>query len=126
MANNPLVWVEIPVMEMDRAARFYEALFGVKLEISKDEVRQTATIFNSEGTGVGLSLTQNDTFPPSASGPLPYFMVDDLEASLKKVEEAGGRVIMARSEMSPDNYYATFADTEGNTLAFYYYQAPQQ
>lgn len=33
-AVNPVVWVEIPVVNMERAKLFYEAVFGWKLTLS--------------------------------------------------------------------------------------------
>lgn len=32
MNNNPVVWFEIYVQDMNRARAFYEAVFGVRLE----------------------------------------------------------------------------------------------
>jgi uncharacterized protein len=32
MKTNPIVWFEIYVQDMDRAKRFYESVFEVKLE----------------------------------------------------------------------------------------------
>lgn len=32
--TNPVTWFEIPVADMERAARFYAAVFGVNLAVS--------------------------------------------------------------------------------------------
>jgi len=32
MQNNPVIWFEIYVQDMERAKRFYESVFQVKLE----------------------------------------------------------------------------------------------
>ncbi|MBZ0295354.1 MAG: VOC family protein [Anaerolineae bacterium] len=116
-----IVWLEIPVKDIERAAKFYEAIFGVKSEIGDDGTRRTATLTDTQASGVGISLNQTANFEPSNKGPLAYLMSvnDDMDASLAKVEPAGGKVIEAKTSMGQAGWYGLFEDTEGNVLAFY-------
>lgn len=115
------IWIEIPASDIERAARFYGAVFDTSLDISSDEVRRTATITNTEATGVGASLTETAGFEPGEQGPLVYFLAEGaIEAMLERVKAAGGQVLIPRTSMGQDaGYFATFKDSEGNVLAFY-------
>ncbi|GAB4447897.1 MAG: VOC family protein [Anaerolineae bacterium] len=118
--KHVFVWVEIPVTDIHRAMRFYGALLEQTLELGDDGVRKFAVFTREEG-GVGGSLTQATGFEPSADGVLAY--IDggaDLSVMLSRVEPAGGKVVIPKTSMGGSGgYYATFRDTEGNTLALY-------
>ena len=114
-----VVWVEVPVKDIYRATGFYGALFDQKLTPIDYDGRRVASIEVSEGQ-VGLSLNQFEGFDPSPHGPLVYLNAgarfDDM---LSRIEAEGGKVIIPRSPMSETTVFATFHDTEGNTLALY-------
>lgn len=116
-----VVWIEIPVKDIERAVKFYTSLFGGEPEIVDDGVRKTATIMNSEKFGVGFSLDQTANFEPGDKGPLVYIWAedDDMEAALAKVEPAGGKVISQKTSMGAAGFYGLFQDTEGNLLTWY-------
>lgn len=116
------VWVEIPVKDLDRATKFYQALFELEsAEISDDGVRRTATLFGDPtGKSPGISLNQTANFEPSNKGTLVYLDAgEELTGHLKRVEPAGGKVIEPKTSMGAAGYFASFLDTEGNLLALY-------
>jgi predicted enzyme related to lactoylglutathione lyase len=45
-----------------------------------------------------------------------YVHADDPEGVLRKVESAGGRVLMPLTEVAPDTVVALFADPEGHVV----------
>ena len=114
-----IVWVEVPVNDINRAATFYGALFDQQLEPMAYDGRKFATIEVSEGQ-VGLSLNQFEGFNPSNDGVLVYLNAGErFDAMLSRIETEGGKVVIPRSPMSETTVFATFHDTEGNTLALY-------
>lgn len=115
------VWVEIPVKDIERALRFYSAVFELSAEITDDGVRRTTTIFHGSDNSGGVSLNKTANFDPGANGPLIYFEAgDDLSTTLARVAPAGGTVIIPKTPMGEGmGFYATFHDSEGNTLALY-------
>lgn len=114
-------WVEIPVTDIERARRFYSALFEVEAEIVDDGTRRTVTLTSGDQSGVGASLTQVANFEPGDKGPLVYVSPanDDMDAALSQVEAAGGSIVEGKTPMGSAGFYGLFKDTEGNTLAFY-------
>ena len=115
------VWIEIPVKDLERAMKFYQALFALEAtEVGADDVRRTTTLYYSPEGGLGVSLNQTNNFEPSDKGTLVYLDAgEDLTEHLKRVEPAGGTVVEPKTSMGEAGYYATFRDTEGNLLALY-------
>ena len=49
-----------------------------------------------------------------------YIAVDSIDSACKKVEEAGGLVVLPKSEIGPGmGWLAAFKDTEGNIMGFH-------
>jgi uncharacterized protein len=114
------VWVEIPVRDLERAATFYQTVFGLPAGEVRDEgVRRTLTLVNPGEGGVGISLNQSVDFEPSSSGTFVYMQSEG--DALEKVSAAGGKVIQGKTSMGDAGTYATIQDTEGNLLALYFY-----
>ena len=118
-------WAEIPVADYKRAKAFYEALMDGELqEMDAGEGRKSAVFpmeMNEEN--VGVSILEMDGFVPNENGVLIYLNAgDDIDGMLERVTAAGGEVVIPRSKMGDNaggGYYATFKDTEGNTLALH-------
>ena len=114
-----VVWVEVPAQDIHRAATFYGTLFDQQFEPMDYDGRKFVTLAVGEGQ-VGLSLNQVEGFDPGPNGPLVYLNVGaQFDALLAQIEGAGGKVLIPRSPMSETAVFATFSDSEGNTLALY-------
>lgn len=114
-------WFEIPVTDMERAIKFYNAIFdGECSEVSDDGTRKTAILpFGMVDGGGSLTLTEG--FLPGANGVVVYIDGgDDLQVILDRVPDAGGEVVYPKTSMGGDmGYLATFRDSEGNTLGLF-------
>jgi uncharacterized protein len=116
------VWVEIPVKDIERASKFYQAVFGLEAtEISNDGARRTTTLNSGSAEGkAGISLNQTRNFDPSDKGILVYFDTgEDLTPHLNRVQPAGGRIVAGKTSMGSAGYFASVLDTEGNLIALY-------
>jgi predicted enzyme related to lactoylglutathione lyase len=113
--RSPIHLIEFPADDPDRARRFWTGVLGVELvDRSGDEGEgwQTASgapIFGLHERGKGPGDTQS----------LPYFEVDDPEASLRQVLELGGEVIHpgARWAVCRDSERTPFGLTTRETHA---------
>lgn len=112
-------WFEIPVLDMARAVRFYGHVCAVEFEVT--ETGEHAMAFFPSGDGqVGGALVAGPGCVPSGAGTLVYLNAgDDLERALAQVEEAGGRVVLGKTQLGDAGYFALFIDTEGNKLALH-------
>ena len=111
-------WFEIPVLEMNRAVKFYETIFEIKIE-TVDLGGLKMGMFPAAETGCALCLHKE--YVPSEAGVLVYFdAAPDLNGTLNNIESAGGRILKKKTQISPTHgYMALFTDTEGNRLGLY-------
>ena len=116
-------WFEIPVVDMDRAKAFYEAVFEVQIQVHDMGGTVMGWFPWAEGKpGAAGSLIKNpDWYTPSnTKGVLVYFGSADVQIELDRVASAGGRILKAKTQISPDvGYMALFLDTEGNRIALH-------
>ena len=122
--HNIVGWFEIPVTNMERAIRFYETLFGIKLKREKvGNVDMAWFPGNMESIGASGSLVYHpETYKPSKDGTLIYFssQYGDIARELSKVKEAGGTVIQPKTLITDDiGYMAICTDSEGNRIALH-------
>ena len=120
--HNIAGWFEIPVLDMDRAIRFYEAVFQLNLQRETLEGLDMAWFpWNMEGQGAPGSLVCHPEFyQPSSQGTLLYRTATSGDAAVEmgRVEDAGGKVIIPKKLISEDyGYMGVFIDTEGNRIA---------
>ena len=122
--NNAISWFEIPATDIDRAQRFYETIFGISLQ-SMDMPSMKMRMFPLDDpmNGVGGSIVDSGGFhkPSATDGPLIYLNGNpDVQNVLDKVEAAGGKITVPKTEISPEyGYMAAFLDTEGNRVALH-------
>ena len=125
MKNNILGWFEIPVKDMDRAIKFYETVFGIKMQRHKMDNLDMAWFPWKEGVpGAPGSLVYNEEFyiPSEKNGVLIYLTTPsgNLDQDLEKVEKAAGQVIIPRKQISEEyGYMAVILDSEGNRIALH-------
>lgn len=125
MANENIVgWIEIPVNDMERAMKFYESVFGYKIERHQLGPLDMGWFpWDPEGTGSGGSLVLNkQNYKPSQDGVLIYITAKsgDLANELAKVDKAGGKTLMPKTQISEEyGFMALFIDSEGNRIAMH-------
>lgn len=112
-------WFEIPALNLYRAVAFYNYIYKIKMETMETHGYSMA-LFPADN-GIGGAIVVGEGSIPSATGTLVYLNAGkDLAPVLARVEEAGGRVILAKTLISEeDGYFALFIDTEGNKLALH-------
>ena len=123
LANNNVVsWFEIPVANLDRAKKFYETIFDIemgKMEMGED-VMYTFPYTPGEGKVSG-AITLDANAISKMNGVTVYLDANpNMNAILEKIEPAGGKILMPKTEISPEiGSMAFFEDSEGNRLALH-------
>ncbi len=120
--SNVLNWFEIPATDLARAQRFYEIVFGVRMERMDLPNMQMVSFPTDPSSGrLGGALVKSEYHKPSENGVVIYFNGDpDLNVPLGRVEEAGGKIMMHKTKISDSiGYMAFFKDTEGNAVALH-------
>ena len=127
--QNAISWFEIPTTNIDRAQKFYEAIFGISMmPMDMPNIKMRMFPLDDMMTQVGGALVDSGGFhkPSSTDGPLIYLNGNpDVQNVLDKVEAAGGKIFLAKTEISPDyGFMAVIIDTEGNRIGLH--SVPQQ
>ncbi len=115
-------WFEIPVRDMKRAQTFYEAVFGLKLEVMEVGNGLTMAIFPAEPGAIGGALCKhNEFYHPGESGCLIYLNANpSIDAILDRVKEAGRPILVPKRKISPEHgSMAVFKDSEENRIALH-------
>ncbi|HEY2580692.1 MAG TPA: VOC family protein [Mucilaginibacter sp.] len=128
--KNAISWFEIPSTDINRAQKFYEAIFDIQM-VPLDMPQLQMRLFPIEDpmTGIGGAICfSGDFYKPSAeSGPLVYLNANpDVQNILDKIEAAGGEIIIPKTQISPEHgHMAVFLDSEGNRIALHSVPASQ-
>jgi len=117
---NAINWFEIPVNDLDRAKDFYEKVFDISMTINNMGPLQMAW-FPSEqdGPGAAGTLIKAESYVPSHSGTLVYLQVDDIEKTLGKINNNGGKTLNPKMSIGEYGFVAHFEDCEGNRVALH-------
>jgi predicted enzyme related to lactoylglutathione lyase len=122
---NPVVHFEMPYEDRNRMAAFYAEAFGWKPNMLGPEMGNYVVVTTTESdetTGRPKNPGAiNGGFykkPEDAIAPQPSIViaVEDITASLKKLEQAGGKVLGEPRPIPGVGLYASFLDTEGNRV----------
>lgn len=122
--DNAISWFEIPATDIDRAQQFYETVFQIKMQpMDFQQTKMRMFPIDDPMKGIGGTLIDSGGFhkPSSTDGPLIYLNGNpDVQIFLDRVEAAGGKIMVPKTEISPEyGYMAVFTDTEGNRIALH-------
>ncbi len=124
---NPVVHFEMPYEDKQRMADFYTKTFGWQAQMLGPEMGEYVVVHTAETdeknmlkepgriNGGMFKRTKPD------QGVSVVIAVDDIEAAMKKVADAGGKVLGGLVPGVPDDIpgiglYASIIDTEGNQV----------
>lgn len=118
MANS-VNWVEIPVLNFDRAKEFYSRIYDYEMyEEIMGGCRMGFLPMDTESQGVGAAIVQGNNYTPTSLGAKVYLNGGkDLLTVLNRVEGVDGNIIVHKTKISDEiGYFAAFVDTEGNHI----------
>jgi len=117
--HNNMVWVDIPVLDLDRAIAFYAAVLGRPVS-KQGGPGFSFGLFTHEGEEVGGCLVQTPDNSPAAHGPLIYLNAHGrIDAALQAALAQGGRVLDEVHQIGPNGFRAVLLDSEGNRIALH-------
>lgn len=122
--KNAISWFEIPATDLARAQKFYETIFGMSMTaLDMPNIKMRMFPLDDNMTQVGGAVVDSGGFhkPSPTDGPLVYLNGNpDVQLVLDKVEAAGGKIMVPKTEISPEyGHMAVIIDTEGNRIALH-------
>ena len=116
--HNRAVWFDIPAADLDRAAAFYAAVLGIKVQ--KEQMPGGAFCVLEHHNGNGGCLVKGEPDASSSRGILLYLNVDGrIRDAVELVERKGGRVLQPVHGIGPHGFRAIVVDSEGNRVALH-------
>jgi predicted enzyme related to lactoylglutathione lyase len=117
---NPVVYFEIPAIDLDRACDFYSKVFEATLTRDAVDGYQMAFFESSdESFGATGALVVGDVYIPSHQGCFLYFGVESIDETVARAVESGGSVLYPKKSNGDLGSVAEIQDTEGNRIALH-------
>lgn len=121
--NKTISWFEIPAIDLNRAATFYERILALTLTRGEMGSTSLAVFPYDRQHATGGTLIYGSGLLPSADGAVVYLNAgESLDAVLARIKQAGGAILLPRTELPTGmGAFAHFADTEGNRVGLHAY-----
>jgi uncharacterized protein len=113
---------EIPADDVERASKFYTGVFEWKMQklANPEDPSKDYWFFDTKdengNKGIGGGLMKRQAPEHSVTN---YITVPSIDDYAPKIEEAGGKVIMPKTEIPEMGFILVFLDTENNMFGLY-------
>jgi predicted enzyme related to lactoylglutathione lyase len=122
---NPVVHFEMPYENSDRLVKFYSQAFNWQMQKLGEEMGDYVTAATTEIDENRMvkrpGAINGGFFPRKSDWPAQYpsvvIAVDDIKEAMKKVTDAGGKILGEPVEIPGIGQYVSFTDTEGNRVS---------
>ena len=115
--GNPVMHFEIAGRDGEALSKFYSAAFGWNSDPNPSGIYELDPAADQGIMGHILPTTDD---MPSSNYVTVYIQVDNLQASLEKVENLGGKTCVPPQVIPGDmGSFAMFVDPSGNTVGLY-------
>lgn len=120
MTRNPVRWFEIHVQDMDRARKFYETVFAVKLQrlsTPRDEIWSFPMQMDRMGTAG--ALVKREGVPSGGNSTILYFACEDCAVEEGRVAGAGGTLRSRKTAIGEYGFISMAVDPDGNAFGLH-------
>lgn len=108
---------ELLTTDLNSAKQFYGELFGWTFTETKNIYGNPYIVIHKEGTFVGGMMLKDGIVPDEVPCLWdPYVSVDDVDASAKKVEALGGKVMVPPTDIPNLGRFCVINDPQGASL----------
>ncbi len=123
-AHGSVCWTELASKDLDASKKFYTELFGWTLSGGHADGGMNYTEFVAGGRPSGGMYQIVAEMGEMPSHWMSYVAVDDVDASAKKVEELGGKIIRPPMDIPNVGRFCIINDPTGATIALITLGAP--
>jgi uncharacterized protein len=116
--KNKLTHFAIHIDDIERAKQFYEGVFDWGFNsYGQDDFLQIKADKTEDGELIGAMQSRKySPVPDKIIGLECTIGVENLDATIVKVENSGGQVLMPKTAIPSVGWVAKFLDTEGNLI----------
>jgi uncharacterized protein len=122
MKRNPVNWFEIYVQNIDRAKRFYESVFQVKLQKLNapfPEIELWVFPEDMNSYGAGGALVRMEGLTSGGNSTRVYFHCDDCAVEESRIVSSGGQIYRSKMQIGEYGFISLVLDTEGNMIGLH-------
>ena len=118
---NTIVWFDLPVKDLEKAAEFYSKLLDKPLQIITEHGFKMAVFPHTDDShDVAGCLVEDKNLKPHDSNLLIYFDVNKrIHEAVAAAKSAGGNVIEEPHPIGPWGFRAVILDCCGNKIALH-------
>lgn len=115
MEKHPIIHIEIPAKDPFSGSQWYADVFGWKLSPMPEMDYVT---FEAEGGPAGgfPRIDGNMYHPKDIT---VYIDTNDVDATVKRIEEHGGKLLLPKSPIPGMGWFALFEDPSGNRMGVF-------
>lgn len=120
---DPVVHFEMPYEDNERLKTFYSKVFGWQMQQLGKEMGEYVVAETMETDENHMPIRPGaigggffPKGPDMPTCPSVVIAVEDIQVSMKKVTEGGGKIIGEPMEIPGIGWYVPFIDTEGNRV----------
>lgn len=114
MSDHKIIHIELSAKDRKALSKFYSNVFGWEMQ-HIDDMNYT-TFKAGEGVGGGFNPVTEENRQGTV---LVYIETDNVTASLKDVENAGGTILTPEMEIPNTGKFGIFRDPQGNTIGLF-------
>ena len=121
--SNRVVHFEIPCDNPEKEMNFFKEVFGWTFKQSTTEQYWYVITGDENSPGInGGFLKKRDPKMPVANS----IQVEDIDEAIKKIEQAGGEVVVPKKPVRDVGWLAFFTDPDGNVHGILQYDSAVQ
>jgi hypothetical protein len=119
--EGDVFWVDLFSMDAAKSSAFYAAVAGYDVDVGEVAGRQRTLLSTNGVARAGIARLH-----PNAGKPawLPYILVADVPATLERVRQAKGKIVMEPRATLLNGNLAVIADREGGVIGIVNWVAP--
>jgi len=111
--GRPVVHFEFWSQDPAKVSSFYEKTFGWKIQHIPQMDYRLVDTGGQGGINGGIMKPKEGPWPSNLAF---YIDVDDVGAYVKKIRDAGGKILVEKQEVPGVGTFALFADPDGRVL----------
>jgi predicted enzyme related to lactoylglutathione lyase len=118
MAQGDVAHIEFGTSDLAASRRFYERIFGWHFEDvpGMEKYMKYMMFATPSGQGGGFDAGPRSS-GPSAARPILHIEVSDIDPTLARISEMGGKTFVPKTKISDEHgHFALFLDNAGNRL----------
>ena len=117
--KHAINWFELPVTDLDRAQRFYEAVLGTRLETETFGGMPMAMFPSGGDDAVGGALVLDQRRKPGGDTIVYLNANGILDQCADRIEKAGGKVLLPKTDIGEPGHILLLLDSEGNQVGLH-------